>query len=159
MINAVIVDDEPLGREMLAGLLKIYCPDINVVAECGTISEARTAIEACRPRLVFLDIALPGGDGFDLLRSLSAIDFEVVFVTAHDQYILKALRFNAADYLLKPIDEAELVQAVNRVLTRQALAAEKLNIKNLLEQHLASGLKKTESLCIPDNKGFQVIKL
>lgn len=159
MIKTVIVDDEPLGRGMLQGLLRHYCPDIRVVAECGTISDARAAIMEHQPGLVFLDITLPGGDGFDLLKSLAAINFEVIFVTAHDQYILKALRFNATDYLLKPIDEVELVQAVQRVLNRQALASQKLNIKNLLEQHAASGLRKTESLCIPDNKGFQVVKL
>jgi two-component system LytT family response regulator len=159
MINTVIVDDEPLGREMLAGLLKNYCPGINVVAECGTISTAKEAIGEYKPHLVFMDIALPGGNGFDLLKSLGGVDFDVVFVTAHDEYVLKALRFNAVDYLLKPIDETELVQAVSRVQMRQALATEKLNIRHLLEQHMVSGFKKSESLCIPDSKGFQVVKL
>lgn len=159
MIKAIIVDDEELGRETISSLLKTYCQEVVILEECANIAAAQTAIEEKNPDLVFLDIAMPGGDGFALLKKLENINFDLIFVTAHNEHVLKALRFNAIDYLLKPIDEDELVNAVGKVIKNRADKWEKTNIKNLIEQHFSSPAIKIENLCIPTSKGFQVIKL
>ncbi|MCE3226431.1 MAG: DNA-binding response regulator [Bacteroidetes bacterium] len=158
MIKAIIIDDEKPGREITSELLKLYCPEVNVVAQCENILIAKEEIRGKQPDLVFLDIQMPDGSGFDLLEQLEEINFDVIFVTAHDEYVLRALRFNAVDYLLKPVDEDELVTAVNKVIEQRKTSQDKLNIKSFIEQHL-SGSKKPDNLCIPTSKGFKVIKL
>lgn len=159
MINAIIIDDEKLGRDTISGLLKRYCPEVNIIEQCDGVATAKVAIENRKPDLIFLDIAMPGGTGFDLLKSIGKIDFDVVFVTAHEEYVLKAMRFSAVDYLLKPIDEDELFDAVERVMKNRQEKLQRLNVTNLIEQHFSTSTKKFNNLCIPTNKGFQVIKL
>lgn len=159
MIKALIVDDEKPGRETIVGLLKEYCQDVVVVGECDGVASAKLAIDELKPELVFLDIAMPDGTGFDLLHGLDEINFDVIFVTAHNEHVLKALRFNAVDYLLKPIDEEELVNAVNKVKQFKENRTDKVNIRALIEQHLGTPQYKQDSLCIPTSKGFQVLRL
>lgn len=159
MLRTIIVDDEKLGRETINGLLKQYCPDVSVIAECENIQSAQLEIETQKPDLVLLDIAMPGGSGFDLLNQLKEISFDVIFVTAHNEHVLKALRYNAIDYLLKPVNEDELVTAIDKVLMNRNNKWEKLNIKNLIEQQLNSSSKRIHNLCIPTSKGFQIISL
>jgi two-component system, LytTR family, response regulator len=159
MINAIIVDDERLGRETISGLISEYCPEVRIVAECENIVFAKLAIEGKKPDLIFLDIAMPGGTGFDLLKSLEDINFEIIFVTAHEEHVLKALRLSAVDYLLKPIDEDELISAIEKVVKNQKEKWQKTNIKNLIEQHFSPSVKTIDNLCIPTNRGFQILKL
>jgi two-component system, LytTR family, response regulator len=114
-IRTMIVDDEPLARTSLVSLLK-RDPDTEVVSECGSGTEAIEAIRALRPDLVFLDVQMPGCDGFDVLEQLgaAATPKAVVFVTAYDQYALKAFEAAAVDYLLKPFDNARFARALER---------------------------------------------
>lgn len=114
-LRALIVDDEANNRENLRLALDAYCPEVEVVAEADSALTALDRIKEVRPDLVFLDIAMPLGSGFDLLESLPRIDFEIIFVTAYDQYAIRAIKFAAVDYLLKPINALELKQAVERV--------------------------------------------
>lgn len=115
MIRCVIVEDEEMARKVLKSLLSQYCKDVMVCAEADDVESGRTMIEAFHPDLVFLDIEMPGGSGFKLLSSIENIDFEVVFTTAYEQFAIKAIRHDALDYLLKPVDPKELVAAVEKV--------------------------------------------
>ncbi|MGI9552710.1 MAG: LytR/AlgR family response regulator transcription factor [Aurantibacter sp.] len=113
-INAIIIDDEEDGREALHMALK-YCPDVEVIAVCESGREGLRVITEKKPELVFLDIQMPYMSGFEMLQHFSTIDFQVIFVTAYDQYAIKAIKFSALDYLLKPIDLEELQAAVKKI--------------------------------------------
>lgn len=118
-ITCVIVDDEEPGRIVLRELLFLYCQNVEIKGEAANMEDAFTLINECRPEIVFLDIQMPKGTGFDLLKKFSMIDFEVVFTTSFDQYAIEAIKMNALDYLLKPIDTEELLAAVEKVNKRK----------------------------------------
>lgn len=115
MIRCLIVDDENMAREILAEMLKLYCSDVKVVGQAHNVSTGHDLILKLKPDLVLLDIKMPDGSGFDLLNKFKKIDFKVIFITAHEEYAIKAFRFSALDYLLKPIDPTDLVNAVEKV--------------------------------------------
>lgn len=115
MIRCVIVEDEEMARGVLKSLLAQYCQDVMVCAEADDVNSGRMIIDAYRPDLVFLDIEMPGGGGFKLLNSIENPNFEVIFTTAYEQFAIKAIRHDALDYLLKPIDPKELIAAVEKV--------------------------------------------
>lgn len=112
MLTAIIVDDEKNGRALLALLLNENCPNVTVLDSADSADKALELINKLNPDLVFLDIEMPGGSGFDLLNKIERPDFSVIFVTAYDKYAVKAFKFSAIDYLLKPVDEEELIRAV-----------------------------------------------
>lgn len=112
--TCLIIDDEPASRVVLRELLHRFCPQMEVVGEAGNVDDAEHAITALKPDLLFLDIQMPGKDGFDLLRRFPDPRFAIIFITSYHQFAIKAIRFNALDYLLKPVDIDELVQAVER---------------------------------------------
>lgn len=114
MINALLVDDEPQLRAYLRSLLADAHPEVQVVAEASNISEAKELIARHDPQLVFLDIEMAGGSGFDLLRDLKRWNFEVIFATGHQEYAIQAIRFSALDYLPKPVQPDELSAALVR---------------------------------------------
>ncbi|PKP03201.1 MAG: DNA-binding response regulator [Bacteroidetes bacterium HGW-Bacteroidetes-6] len=114
MIRAVIVDDEDASRMTLKGLLTRYVPDVQVVGEGEDVASGLEIIKQYTPDLVFLDIQMPDGSGFRLLELLAEIDFNVIFTTAFDQYAIKAIKFSALDYLLKPIVPDDLIKAVDK---------------------------------------------
>ncbi|WP_298735643.1 LytTR family DNA-binding domain-containing protein [uncultured Chitinophaga sp.] len=116
MLQAVIVDDETGNIENLTILLNKYCPQVNVAGTATNVDEALLLIRELHPSLLFLDIQMPGKGGFELLQSVVAPDFEVIFVTAYDQYAIQAIKFSAIDYLLKPVNVNELVNAVDRAM-------------------------------------------
>ncbi|MEO1257047.1 MAG: response regulator, partial [Bacteroidota bacterium] len=115
MIKAIIVEDESYIRKGLITLIESINQDIIIVAECGTIKEAETVIAACKPNLVLLDINLPDGTAFDLLEKLKTISFQLIFITAYNEYALRALKAGALDYILKPVDPEELAEALQKV--------------------------------------------
>ncbi|MBP9159842.1 MAG: LytTR family DNA-binding domain-containing protein [Flavobacteriales bacterium] len=115
-IPVLIVDDEADARENLRLMLNEHCPEVEVVAMAASAKEARELIASKQPQALFLDIKMPGEDGFSLLRSVADLDLPVVFTTAYDEFALRAFRENAVDYLEKPIDTDELVRAVGKLL-------------------------------------------
>src|SRR4051794_8401424 len=133
MLNAIIVDDEPYCCEVLSALLEQYCKDINIVAVCNSGTEALKAIRANQPSVVFLDIEMPGMNGFQLLEKMEEFNFEVIFVTAYNDYMLNALHISALDYLLKPVDTEELKNALTRLRKKIALSGNFLHTKKQLE--------------------------
>lgn len=123
MIRTMIVDDEEHARETLALKLARYCPELELVASLATAAEAVSAIRQREPDLLFLDIEMPDGSGFRVLDSLARADLRVIFVTAFQEYAIRALRHGAVDYLLKPVDPLELQAAVARALRPLPAAA------------------------------------
>src|ERR1700730_308161 len=120
-IRTIVVDDEPLARSNITTLLR-RDPEIEVVSECGSGVEALTEIRSLKPDLVFLDVQMPECDGFDVLELLGAdLPPAVVFVTAYDEYAVKAFEAGALDYLLKPFDNARFDRTVDRVKKRLSL--------------------------------------
>ena len=113
-MRAIIIDDEQAGISSLNKLLGRYCPGVEVVAVAPSAEAGSAAILEAQPELVFLDIEMPGSNGFDMLEQQKEINFEVIFTTAYDQYAIRAFRFNALDYLLKPIEHNELIDAVQK---------------------------------------------
>lgn len=115
MLRSIIVDDEPKSLENLKILAEDFVKNISVVAMCRTVREALAAIKTYKPDIVFLDIQMQNETGFDLLAEIDQIDFEIIFVTAYSEFAIKAIKFSAIDYLLKPIDIDELRSAVRKV--------------------------------------------
>ena len=118
MLKAIIVDDEQNSRENLTFLLKEHCNGIEIIGTAGSVSEAITEISAKNPDIVFLDIEIGEGSGFDVLEKITGMRAEVIFITAFNQYAVKAFKFAAIDYLLKPVDIQELKDAVLRAEQR-----------------------------------------
>ncbi len=114
--TAIIIDDEKSGANVLRLLLEKYLPSIQIKAICHSISEGQHAITAYRPDIVFLDIKMPNGNGFDLLDTFDKIDFAIIFVTAYDEYALRALKLRAVDYLLKPVNRVDLELAMHKAI-------------------------------------------
>ena len=119
MLKSIIVDDEPKSRENLKIILQDFVSDVTVDALCGNIDEAVVAINNSKPDIVFLDIEMQQETGFDLLDKIDSVEFEVIFITAYSEYAIKAIKFSAIDYLLKPIDIEELKSAVQRVIQKR----------------------------------------
>jgi two-component system LytT family response regulator len=140
MLKAIIVEDEKRSRETLSGLLKLYCKDVDVIAEADGMHAGIAAIKKYGPDVVFLDIQMPDGSGFKLLESLEEIDFSIIFTTAFDQFAIKAIKFSAIDYLLKPIFPDDLVAAVKKAEERQKDRNTSKSVEVLLEN-----IKKPES--------------
>ncbi|HET8963685.1 MAG TPA: LytTR family DNA-binding domain-containing protein [Chitinophagales bacterium] len=114
-MKAIIIDDEKKGREILKSLIENYCDDVEVLAQASNAQEGYELILEHKPDLIFLDVEMPNGDGFSLLERFNEINFQIVFTTAFDDYAIKAIKFHALDYLLKPIDIDELKSAVANV--------------------------------------------
>src|SRR5688572_27084229 len=115
MIKAICIDDEGHCLDTLTLLLKEFCPQVQVIDQCRSAKKGMEAIEKHKPDLVFLDIEMPAMNGFGMLEQLTEIPFAVIFTTSYDHYAIKAIRFSALDYLLKPIDPKELIAAVQKV--------------------------------------------
>jgi two-component system LytT family response regulator len=159
MVRTILVDDEPRGLNTLKKLLQEYCPEVRVVAECADAESARDKIELLEPQLAFLDISLPGKTSFDLLGELNKVNFEIIFVTAHNEYTLQAFHYSAVDYLMKPIDEDLLLDAVKRAEKRIAINSINNNVSALLHNLQKVQAPQEMKLCIPSLKGFQAVDL
>ena len=114
MLRSVIIDDEPQNATILKADLEAHCPSVEIVSICHSAKEGIMAIKKQKPDLVFLDIEMPWMNGFEMLEMLDEIHFSIIFTTAHDQFAAKAFRISAVDYLLKPIDAADLKEAVKK---------------------------------------------
>lgn len=157
-IKAFIVDDEFQSRNLLIKMLQQYFPEIHLSGEAATVEEGLEGIQKHQPNIVFLDIQMKGETGFDLLSRLQEINFALIFTTAFDKYAIKAFRFNAIDYLLKPIVAVELQEAVNKAKQRRrsAQSASKKQVEQLY-QDITNPQKIHDKIAIPTGEGFIVI--
>ncbi|WP_157558246.1 LytR/AlgR family response regulator transcription factor [Niabella aurantiaca] len=158
MIRTILIDDEPRGLSALSSMLQAYCPELEIIAACSEVTDAKEKTKTLDPQLVFLDISLRDKTGFDLLAELDPVNFEIIFVTAHNQYTLRAFQYSATDYLLKPIDEDLLVKAVKRAVKRIEASASN-NVSTLLYNLNRLHAQKEMKLCVPSLKGFDVIDI
>ena len=156
-MKAILIEDEARNREHLARVLEKHCPEVQLVAQAEDAIAGITAIKTHQPDLIFLDIEMPGGSGFDMLESLGQVDFEVIFVTAYDSYAIRAIRFCAMDYLLKPIKILELKSAVERVHKKRRETAHNLQLQAYLQN-----LKLTHSaqkLALPTQEKIEMVSI
>jgi two-component system LytT family response regulator len=133
MIKAIIIEDEKMSRETLRRMLEKYCPTVEVVAEADGYRKGLEQIKKHDPDVIFLDIQMPDGSGFRLLEELDDISFEIIFTTAFDQFAIKAIKYSALDYLLKPIIPQDLVDAIKKVEKKRVETRKKKNLDVLLE--------------------------
>ncbi|MBS1686144.1 MAG: response regulator transcription factor [Bacteroidetes bacterium] len=157
-MRAIIVDDEILVAQNLNLLLNRYCPDVQVLGMVHSASEAEKLIRAEEPDLVFLDVEMPGGNGFDLLRRFSQIRFGIIFVTAFDHYAVQAIKFSAIDYLLKPIDINELRAAVAKAQEQQKSRSINQSL-NILLHNMAQPATRLQKLSLPTLDGMTFISI
>jgi two-component system LytT family response regulator len=155
MITATIVDDEPYCCEALATLLECYCPEVKVLDICYSAVKALRSIEEKKPDILFLDIEMPFMNGFELLEKLPEIDFKLIFTTSYDQYAIKAIRFSAFDYLLKPIEREELQKAVQKAVAQNTHPLPQQF--EILLQKLSHPSVPINKIAIPTMEGLQMI--
>ena len=159
MLKTIIVDDEIIARETLAGYLKKYCPKVQVVAQCANINEGLEAIKKHVPDVVFLDVEMPFGNAFDLLEQCEDINFETVFVTAFSHYALKALNMSASYYILKPIDITELIVAVDKMVELKQKKNQTHHHTRLLVDNLKNAKKSHHKIALPLLEGFEFVPI
>lgn len=157
-LKAILVDDEQDSRQILASYLSKYCPDVELLATCKNIKEGLEAIKKHQPDLLFLDIEMPYGTGFDLLEQVEEVDFETVFVTAYDNYAIQALNMSAAYYLLKPVDIDELVAAVDKIKSERIESNESFHVQVLLD-NIKQENDRPKKIMLPTFEGFEIVPI
>ena len=155
MIKAILIDDEIHCVETLSMLINDFCPEVEIMQRCRSAKEGLAAVGKHQPALVFLDIEMPVMNGFEFLEQFTDIPFAVIFTTSYDQYAIKAIRFSALDYLLKPIDPNELVSAVKKVQEQRHLPfAEQFQM--LLKQVHGKN-SSFNKIAVPTAEGFELL--
>lgn len=157
MIKAIIIDDELPCIKSLQNDLTIFCPQVTVIDTCRSAKDGILSIKRNTPDLVFLDVEMPWMNGFEMLELLSDINFHIIFTTAYDQFAAKAFRVSAIDYLLKPIDEKELKEAVEKVEKAIKENHDNARINNLLNNSKSPVTE--QKIAIPYREGFDFIKV
>lgn len=159
MIKALIVDDEQASIDLLKWLVAEYCPDISSVQTARSVQDAVPLIRSFQPDIVFLDIQMPHQNGFELLTNIDNWNFEVIFTTAYNEFAIQAIRFSALDYLLKPIDEAELKKAVERYKVKRIYApAGQILFRNFM-QNIAQGNREKFKLALADASEIKYVQI
>ncbi len=157
-LRAVLVDDEEHCRRTLSRLLADHCHGVREIAQCDSVASGLEVIRTNKPDLVFLDIEMPDGTGFDLLQQAGSVPFKIIFTTAHDEYAIRAIRFSALDYLMKPISAAELRAAVERAAAPAAASPVHPTQIRLLRDNL-SGAGSRAKIALPTLDGFIFVAL
>ena len=155
MLKALIVDDEPLARENIRLLLNEFANEIEVIAECKNATEALKAVDHYRLDVVFLDIQMPGMSGIKLAEKIKEYNLQIVFVTAHDEYAVKAFRLSALDYLLKPVELSLLQEVIHKLKLKTA----KQKLSEQLRLYNSSINKQIEQIALPTLHGLEICKL
>jgi two-component system, LytTR family, response regulator len=166
-LRAIVVDDEKVNRELLSRMVDQVCVSVRVVATVSSVKEAVTSIDQLKPDLVFLDVEMPDANGFELFNYFESPSFQVVFVTAHEHYALEAIRKNAFDYLVKPIDPKELIKVEQRLLAASKRGESELVLWDSyqqkfddLKQFIESSKRELDKkLFLPTLGGFRLISI
>lgn len=156
-LTCIIVDDEAISRETLENYVNKYCDNVTVLALCENVKEGLAAIKTHQPDIVFLDIEMPYGDGFDLLDQVESINFDVVFITAFSNYAIRALNMSATYYILKPVDIDELVSAVEKIRERRTESNETTIQSKILLDNLKVANGQMQRIVLPQLTGFIVV--
>jgi two-component system, LytTR family, response regulator len=158
MLKAAIIDDEKDSRDILANYLAKYCGDIEVCGFGESVATGLEIISKHKPHVVFLDIEMPYGNGFDLLEKAAPINFETIFVTAFDNYAIQALNQSAAYYLLKPIDIDELIRAVDKIRIERTELNYTQHARVLLDNMQNAG-PQHQKIMLPTMEGFEIVNI
>jgi two-component system LytT family response regulator len=156
-INAILIDDEKSSLQSLTYELNAYCPEVEVLAAIKDPVQGLAHLQKSPPDVLFLDIEMPGMNAFELLQQLPEINFDVIFVTAYDQFAIKAFDFNASDYLLKPVRKDKLIQAVQKVLDRQQHKLDKTDLEALIQNIRVQTRSGLENIALPTSDGFSMV--
>ena len=164
MLTAIIIDDESSSRSALRQKLKNHCTDVTVIAECENGEDAIKSIEEKNPDIIFLDVEMPRMNGFTMLQQLRNRHFELIFVTAYDHYAIKAIKFSALDYLVKPVEINDLKAAVEKAVKKSlsAVAGNQVTGNDRIElllQNLMNEKKEHQRIAIPSMEGLQFINI
>jgi len=156
-MRAILIDDEPDARATLQTFLSRYCPQIEIVGNAGTVQAAFHLIQAQQPDLLFLDINLEDGTGFDLLKLLTPnANRQVIFTTAFDDFAIKAFQFNAIDYLLKPINPDDIIRVVQKAAQQKKLNLNTQRLEGLLDNYQQ---KKIDKITLASQEGLIILRL
>ncbi len=153
ILRIAIVEDEKKSREGLRNLIEEFCQEVSVCGMASNVNEGLEMIEREKPDLLLLDIEMQSSTGFDLLERLPEINFEVVFTTAYEQYAIRAIKFSAMDYLLKPIDVKELNQAIERVRSKRSAGQVGVKVKQLLD-NLRNDSSRNQKITLSTSEGM-----
>ncbi|MDC7999763.1 response regulator [Aequorivita todarodis] len=157
MKKAILIDDEPNSLDILEYEINQVNKNIEVIAKCSDARKAVQLIEEKQPDILFLDIEMPWFSGFEILDQLSKINFQIIFVTAYDQYAIRAFKYYAFDYLLKPISKKSLIETLDRISERPEKFAE-LELRNILKL-LKKGALEDDKIAVPTLEGFEFYSL
>lgn len=157
MLKAILIDDERSSLESLSFEIEAYCPEVEVIGTSNNPEEALKLIRDKAPDLIFLDIEMPGMNGFELLQSLDKIEFDVIFVTAYDQFAVRAFEFNAVDYILKPVRKIKLIQAVQKVQDRKQHQFDPAQLMALVQNLQLQSKSGLEKIALPVGEGFSMV--
>ncbi len=158
-LKAIIIDDEKGSLESLTYEINEYCPEIEIVAACQDPHEGLKKIRTLHPDIVFLDIEMPGMNGFELLQQLPEITFNVIFVTAYDQFAIRAFDFNALDYVLKPVRKAKLISAVQKVVDKKQPKFDTTGLDALIQNIRIQSHTGLENIALPTHDGFTMVHI
>jgi len=158
MLKTVIIDDDYVSRMVLREMLEKFLDNIEILGEAGTVADGVKLIEETDPELVLLDISMPDGTGFDLLDKLKTINFKLIFITAYSEYAVKAFKYSAFDYIVKPLNIEELTQAIERVPRIKRIDS-KMRVKTLKENLLSPDEGASKTVALPEINGFAIVKV
>ena len=158
MIQVIIIDDQAESRNSLKNLLSLCCTNVSVIGEADNIKTGYSLISNLKPELVFLDVQMPGGSGFDLLEMFSNINFKIIFTTAHDQFAVKAFKYSAFDYLLKPIDAQELKSTIEKYSSSIKNDNDNVSIQTLIE-NLRTDIANPKKIVLSTQDKIHVVKI
>jgi two-component system LytT family response regulator len=158
MIKTVIIDDDYVSRVVLREMLVKFLDNIEVVGDVGTVADGVKLIEETDPELVLLDISMPDGTGFDLLDRLKSFNFKLIFITAYSEYAVKAFKYSAFDYIIKPLNIDELTKAILRIPHIKRVD-NKIRVKTLKENLLSPEDSPAKTVALPEINGFAIVNV
>ena len=158
MIKAVIIEDEKKSAEALVQLLQKNCPEVSLLGKAENVKEGISLVGKVKPELIFLDVMMPDGSGFDVLEKLNDLKFDVIFTTATDKFAVKAIKYSALDYLLKPIEAGELKTAVSKVSDRNKQISNEENLRSLLE-NVKQNENQYSKITLPTGHSYEIVQI
>lgn len=158
-LRTILVDDEEDARVILSSYLDTYCPEVEIIARASGMDEAVRLIDDLQPELVFLDVKMHPGTGFDVLEQVTFTSFQTIFITAYDEYAVRAIKVSALDFLLKPIDSEELVAAVEKVRSRVDSTGSSDVRYQIARDEFAGDPAGHGRMVLPTQEGFQVVDI
>jgi two-component system LytT family response regulator len=158
MIKTIIIEDEKKSREMLAAIVQKNCPELDILGLAKDVKTGVELIKTIKPELIFLDISMPDGTGFDLLEQVAGSKFELIFVTASDQHAIRAIKYSACDYILKPVDIDELKLAVDKVVKKKNTTPNMENLQFLI-QHLKRSDENFQKITLATGTAYEIVNI